>query len=51
MILAISEEGHRRLANIASARRHEVGQRLEDWSDDELSAFVRSLARYNAALE
>ena len=51
MILAISEEGHRRLANIASARRHEVGKRLEDWSDDELGVFVRSLARYNAALE
>lgn len=51
MILAISEEGHRRLANIASARRHEVGQRLEEWDADELRAFVSSLARYNSALE
>jgi DNA-binding MarR family transcriptional regulator len=51
MILAISEEGRRRLDNIASARRQEVGRRLEEWSEEELSAFVRSLARYNAALE
>ena len=51
MILAISAEGHGRLATIASARRHEVGQRLGEWSDAELSSFVRSLARYNAALE
>lgn len=51
MILAISEEGQRRLANIASARRHEVGQRLEEWDADELRAFVSSLARYNSALE
>ena len=51
MILAISEEGHRRLANIATARRREIGQRLQDWSDAELSAFVRSLGRYNSALE
>jgi DNA-binding MarR family transcriptional regulator len=51
MILAISEEGHRRLSNISSARRHEVGQRLEEWTDDELRAFVRGLARYNSALE
>ncbi len=51
MILAISEEGHRRLADIASVRRHEVGQRLEAWSEEDLGAFVRSLARYNDALE
>ncbi len=51
MILAISEEGHRRLANIASARRREVGQRLGEWGDEELGAFVRLLARYNSALE
>ena len=50
-ILAITEEGSRRMANLASARRHQVSARLENWSDEELSAFVRSLARYNAALE
>jgi DNA-binding MarR family transcriptional regulator len=51
MILAISEEGHRRLANIAQTRRREISERLEDWTDEDLSSFVRSLARYNAALE
>jgi DNA-binding MarR family transcriptional regulator len=51
MILAISEEGNRRLANISAARRHEVSERLDEWTSEELSAFVRSLARYNAALE
>ena len=51
MILAITEEGSRRLANLALARRHQVSAKLESWSDEELSEFVRSLARYNAALE
>jgi DNA-binding MarR family transcriptional regulator len=51
MILAITEEGRRRLANLALARRHEVSALLEDWTDEELRAFVRSLARYNGALE
>ncbi len=51
MILVISQEGHRRLATIAQTRRKEISARLEDWSDDELGSFVRSLARYNVALE
>ena len=51
MILAVSEEGHRRLANIAATRRQEVGLRLQDWSEEDLSAFVRSLGRYNSSLE
>ena len=51
MILAVTEEGRRRLATIAQARRHQLTTRLESWSDEELSAFVRSLARYNASLE
>ena len=51
MILAISEEGHRRLASIAATRRHEVRERLDDWSDADLTEFVRSMARYNSALE
>ncbi len=51
MILAISEEGHRRLASIASARRQEVGERLREWGDEELGSFVGLLARYNSALE
>jgi len=51
MILAITEEGNRRLANLALIRRHEVSARLDSWSEEDLSAFVRSLARYNSALE
>jgi DNA-binding MarR family transcriptional regulator len=51
MILAISEEGHRRLASISADRRHQVSERLADWSEQDLEAFVRSLARYNSALE
>jgi DNA-binding MarR family transcriptional regulator len=51
MILAISEEGHRRLANISTVRRSELGEKLGDWSESDLSGFVRSLSRYNAALE
>lgn len=51
MILAISDEGNRRLANISTVRRRELSERLGDWSEDELLSFVRSLARYNAAME
>jgi DNA-binding MarR family transcriptional regulator len=51
MILAISEEGHRRLANISTVRRSELGEKLSDWSESDLSGFVRSLSRYNSALE
>ncbi len=51
MILAISDEGHRRLDDISSTRRHELSERLGDWSEEELALFVRSMGRYNAALE
>ena len=51
MILAITEEGRRRMANLALARRNEVSARLENWTDEELRTLVRSLGRYNAALE
>jgi DNA-binding MarR family transcriptional regulator len=51
MILRISEEGHRRLAHIAESRRHELSERLADWTDEDLGSFVRSMARYNIALE
>jgi DNA-binding MarR family transcriptional regulator len=51
LILAITDEGSRRLAHIAAARRHEVSALLEDWDDGELRQFVQLLARYNTALE
>lgn len=51
MILAISDEGHRRLAAMSAERRREIGDRLADWDEQELAEFVRSLARYNTALD
>jgi DNA-binding MarR family transcriptional regulator len=51
MTLAITEEGSRRLTNLALTRRHEVSALLDDWTDDELREFVKSLGRYNSALE
>ncbi len=50
-IIAITEEGSRRIAEVSAQRRAEVGASLADWSDAELEAFVKALARYNAALE
>ena len=50
-ILSITEEGSRRLASIAAARRSEVIDRLSEWNDEDLRAFVTVLARYNSALE
>ncbi len=51
MILAISDEGRRRLDDISSTRRHELSERLRDWSEEDLALFVRSMSRYNATLE
>ena len=50
-ILAITEEGSRRLGTIADLRRREVLERLSGWSDEDLKAFVDVMARYNNALE
>ena len=50
-ILAITEEGTRRLGTVAAMRRREVSERLSGWSDDELAGFVAMMARYNNALE
>ena len=50
-LLVVSEEGRRRLADVADQRRKLLDERLGDWSDDQLASFVQDLARYNAALE
>ena len=50
-ILAITEEGSRRLSTIAEMRRRDVLERLSDWSDEDLQGFVDVLARYNNELE
>src|ERR1044072_9186160 len=33
-ILAITEEGRRRMANVSLTRRHELSARLENWTDE-----------------
>jgi DNA-binding MarR family transcriptional regulator len=50
-ILAITEEGQRRLKKVMQTRRAEVRERLAGWDTDELSDFVTALGRYNATLE
>jgi DNA-binding MarR family transcriptional regulator len=50
-ILAITDEGTRRLEAVKEKRRAELLGRLSSWSAADLSDFVTALARYNAALE
>ena len=50
-ILAITDEGTRRLATVSDKRRAELLGRLSTWSSEELADFVSALSRYNAALE
>lgn len=50
-ILAITEEGARRLASVAALRRREVSERLSGWSEEDLRSFVGMMSRYNGALE
>ncbi|MBC2961358.1 MarR family transcriptional regulator [Nocardioides deserti] len=49
-LLSASEEGVRRLEEVADLRRRYLDERLGDWSDDELADFAGTLARYNATL-
>jgi DNA-binding MarR family transcriptional regulator len=50
-ILAITEEGERRLKKIMRTRREELRERLAGWETDDLDDFVTALGRYNASLE
>ena len=50
-LLAVTAEAQGRLAEVAAARRQLLADRLGGWSDDELTAFVDALSRYNAALD
>ncbi|QIK68623.1 MarR family transcriptional regulator [Nocardioides sp. HDW12B] len=49
-LIAVTDEGRTRLADMAEHRRKRLDERLAGWSDDELTAFVSELARYNATL-
>jgi DNA-binding MarR family transcriptional regulator len=49
-LVAASDEGTRRLADVAEHRRKWLDERLGDWSAPELEEFVSGLSRYNQAL-
>ena len=49
-LLKVTDEGARRMKDVADHRRKMLDQQLGDWTDEELSAFVSELARYNASL-
>lgn len=50
-LLAVSEDGQQRLDRVQRERSERFGQKLGDWSDEELADFASRLARYNAALD
>jgi len=49
-LIAVSDEGLRRMADVADHRRKLLDERLSGWTAEELAAFVDQLSRYNAAL-
>ena len=49
-LVSASDDAVRRLADISAHRRKWVDERLGDWDDAELAAFVDVLGRYNEAL-
>ncbi len=49
--LHATEQAVARMKEVAARRREWLDERLGDWSEDELSGFVRELARYNSALD
>ena len=51
MLVSVSEEGRRRLADVAHRRREWLDERLGDWSEADLAGFVSTLGRYNRALD
>jgi DNA-binding MarR family transcriptional regulator len=50
-LLAASDDARERLATVGRQRSERFGQRLAEWSDEELSDLAERLARYNAALD
>jgi DNA-binding MarR family transcriptional regulator len=50
-LLAASDDARERLAAVGRQRSERFGQRLAEWSDEELSDLAERLARYNAALD
>jgi DNA-binding MarR family transcriptional regulator len=50
-VVSLTDEGRRRMTELATERRERLGRLLGDWSDEELASFVATLGRYNASLE
>lgn len=50
-LLAVSEDGQQRLDRVQRERSERFGNKLGDWSDEDLADFASRLARYNAALD
>jgi DNA-binding MarR family transcriptional regulator len=50
-LLAITDDARRRMADVQRHRRKWLDERLGDWSDEDLRAFVDMLGRYNSSLE
>lgn len=50
-VVSPTDEARHRLSELAASRRARLGRLLEDWSDDDLGAFVATLGRYNATLD
>ena len=50
-LLAVTDEARRRMADVHRHRRTYLDERLADWSDEDLRAFVDMLGRYNASLD
>ncbi len=50
-VVAPTDVGRARMADLATERREAWGRRLQDWSDDELNSFVATLGRYNTSLD
>ena len=49
-LLSASPDAGRRLEEVRRQRRRRLDERLGEWSDAELGAFVDALARYNRTL-
>lgn len=49
-LLSVSEEGHRRMGDVAEHRRELLAERLGGWTAEDLDQFVGLLSRYNASL-
>jgi DNA-binding MarR family transcriptional regulator len=49
-LLAVTDEGARRMQDVAEQRRKWLDEQLGDWSERELADFVKELARYNNSL-